>query len=68
MLLTSAQKHGAHLAQNFPFLIFRDRVCTHLDHIVPLDSTKAYDMRDVIYAVSILTLVFYSKPYIEERS
>jgi len=30
----------------------RDRLCTHLDHIVPLDSTKAYDMRDVIYAIA----------------
>ncbi|XP_065056604.1 propionyl-CoA carboxylase beta chain, mitochondrial-like [Rhopilema esculentum] len=30
----------------------RDRLCTHLDHIVPLDSKKAYDMRDVIYAIA----------------
>ena len=35
------------------FLFCSDRVCYHLDNIVPLDSTKAYDMRDVIYAVSL---------------
>ena len=35
----------------------RDRLCTHLDHIVPLDSHKAYDMRDVIYAVGDLMLL-----------
>eukprot|EP00794_Sanderia_malayensis_P011218 gene11218-12395_t len=29
-----------------------DRLCHHLDGIVPLDSSKAYDMKDVIYAIA----------------
>ena len=36
----------------FSSLSFSDRVIPNLDTLVPFDSTKAYDILDVIYPVS----------------
>ena len=35
---------------------FSDRTIPNLDTLVPFDSTKAYDILDVIYPVSVLVL------------
>ena len=33
---------------------FRDRLCPSLDTLVPFDSEKPYDIKDVIFNVSLL--------------
>ena len=36
---------------NICFALFSDRTIPNLDTLVPFDSTKAYDILDVIYPV-----------------
>ena len=34
--------------------MFRERLCPSLDTLVPFDSEKPYDIKDVIFNVSLL--------------
>ena len=42
----------------FVFVFVSDRTISNLDTLVPFDSTKAYDILDVIYPVSTTCTVY----------